>query len=127
MIDNDVIKALDCCSKDGGCLDCPCRCFTRCHELLSQNALDLIKRQQAEIESLRANTPKWISTEDRLPAKSGKYLVWTEIGYADVLNFSTVHQKFNATDHQNKEFVSKYAIEVTHWQAEPEPPEERKE
>ena len=56
MSDNEIIKALECCSIDdhiGVCTDCP---FTDiCDEdtqALQKYALDLIKRQQAEIERL---------------------------------------------------------------------------
>lgn len=56
MTDNEIIKALECC-KNGQCADCP-RIYTpyeifRCKEDLISNALDLINRQQAEVERLR--------------------------------------------------------------------------
>lgn len=58
MIDNEIIKALECCSIDdhiGVCKECP---FTDvCDEdgqALQKHALDLINRQQAEIERLEA-------------------------------------------------------------------------
>ena len=51
MTDNEIIKALECCYKDG-CKECPlweCKgdCF---EELIKHNVLDLINRQKAEIE-----------------------------------------------------------------------------
>lgn len=57
MKDSDIIKALECCKSAiaTGCKDCPlyntektCTCVT----ILSENALDLINRQEAEIERL---------------------------------------------------------------------------
>lgn len=56
MTDNDIIKALECCIL-GYCRDC----FygdtdqRHCRDDLMQNALDLINRQKAEIERLKAN------------------------------------------------------------------------
>lgn len=55
MTDSDIIKALECCMSDGECAACPVRTpgiLQGCVERLIVNALDLIKRQQAEIERL---------------------------------------------------------------------------
>lgn len=52
MTDKEIIKALECChSTKGGCKDCPLnyRRSTDCVDYLEENALDLIRRQQAEI------------------------------------------------------------------------------
>ena len=51
LTDEQIIKALECCYKDG-CKECPlweCKgdCF---EELIKDNVLDLINRQKAEIE-----------------------------------------------------------------------------
>ena len=58
MTDNDIVKALECC--DGSfdrCEECPLDNVSqdklRCWEL-EKSALDLINRQQAEIERLKA-------------------------------------------------------------------------
>ena len=55
MTDKEIIKALECCADLFDCTDCPCKEF--CGDLgkLQQNALDLINRQQAEIERLTIN------------------------------------------------------------------------
>ena len=57
MTDNEVIKALECCSSENGkddCLTCPnFKDFVDCKEDLSAIALDLINRQKAEIERLK--------------------------------------------------------------------------
>lgn len=54
MTDSDIIKALECCTRDGECSACPMRGLKTigCVERLIVSALDLIKRQQAEIERL---------------------------------------------------------------------------
>ena len=50
MIDNDIIKALECCKKDD-CDNCPNN-FGSCYANLSGYAIDLINRQQARIKEL---------------------------------------------------------------------------
>ena len=57
MTDNEIIKALECCASEcfNACDNCPF--YKQCEndEQLSKFALDLINRQQAEIERLRYN------------------------------------------------------------------------
>lgn len=54
MTDKEIIKALECCGKpvdENSCSECPYHCYEEdCHKLLPQ-AIDLINRQQAEIEN----------------------------------------------------------------------------
>ena len=56
MIDNEIIKALECCSNDGmlNCRNCPYEksCNTGKSDM-QKDALGLINRQKAEIERLR--------------------------------------------------------------------------
>jgi vacuolar-type H+-ATPase subunit I/STV1 len=56
MTDIDIVKALECCNKPVGknsCEDCPFHHSQgRCTENMLTNALDLLNRQQAEIENL---------------------------------------------------------------------------
>ena len=63
MTDNEIIKALECCSKAVGCNDCKkiqCSLYRACwkdyrimgHPIIHY-ALDLINRQKAEIERLK--------------------------------------------------------------------------
>lgn len=54
MNDNDIIKALEHCIDIGDCSTCT---YTRCIDL-PQDALDLIKRQKAEIKRLEAECEK---------------------------------------------------------------------
>ncbi len=56
MTDNEIIKALECCkSMVTSCEECPMHIEgVICHEYeLNEKALDIIKRQQAEIERLK--------------------------------------------------------------------------
>jgi hypothetical protein len=61
MTDKEIIKALECCAKgttSNVCLDCPLRFSDICTEVENgamKLALDLINRQQAEIERLTIN------------------------------------------------------------------------
>lgn len=57
MTDNDIIKALECCCKNNNCEGCPLDFLTfssQCASELAIKSLDLITRQQAEIERLNA-------------------------------------------------------------------------
>ena len=55
MTDNKIIKTLECCSVEGmECSQCPNKDIgIGCITLTLTNALDLIKRQEAELEDLR--------------------------------------------------------------------------
>lgn len=66
MTDNEIIKALECCSKSHCGVDkCPLNKNTAstkdCITQLSINALDLINRQKAEIEKLNISHFQFIS------------------------------------------------------------------
>ena len=55
MTDEQIIKALECCNRNGSCSKCPYDRATFEHELdcasaMTADALDLINRQRAEIE-----------------------------------------------------------------------------
>lgn len=60
MTDAEIIKALKCCSNDDNevCVNnCPLYKTEECCEELPELALDLIRRQQAEIEELKNKPP----------------------------------------------------------------------
>lgn len=51
MNGNEVIKALECCTKNTeDCYECPLQNKWSCDKVLGKNALDLINRQKAHIE-----------------------------------------------------------------------------
>ena len=54
MKDNEIIKALECCSKNK-CLSCPAYTDRLCQLTLFDNVFNLINRQKAEIERLQKN------------------------------------------------------------------------
>ena len=55
---NEIIKALECCTKlgcsDNETKECPLKPYEDCSRRLAINALDLINRQKAEVEKLQA-------------------------------------------------------------------------
>ena len=57
MTDKEIIKALECCDYPTDDLCCEC-CFKdeyHCTTVLNEATIDLIKRQQAEIDKLNTN------------------------------------------------------------------------
>ena len=59
MTDNEIMKALECCIVAGNCENCPYLYYHQydvCIRGLLKDTLDLIKRQQAEIEDLKYNS-----------------------------------------------------------------------
>lgn len=69
MTDNEIIQALENCMNGGACVNCPYQgqCETG---ILAEVAVDLIKRQQAEIERLNKlvlelNSLLWQKIEKR--------------------------------------------------------------
>lgn len=59
MTDREIIKTLECCEAND-CRKCPLSHIDvpTCISKACSKALDLIKRQQAEVESLKADRPK---------------------------------------------------------------------
>lgn len=56
MTDKDIIKALECCCKNNNCEGCPLDYLTfssQCASELAIKSLDVITRQQKEIEKLK--------------------------------------------------------------------------
>lgn len=57
MIDNEIIKALECCNKSDngkGCFECPYRQYCPdCLRRRNEDTIDLINRRKAEIERLK--------------------------------------------------------------------------
>ena len=53
MTDNEIVKALECCTDDGRCCECPMweMLSANCIVELNRLALEIIKRQQAELGS----------------------------------------------------------------------------
>lgn len=55
MTDNEIIKALECCSANYiACKECPFNSKSFCERYVIENAFDFVKRQQTEIERLES-------------------------------------------------------------------------
>lgn len=54
----------------------------------------------------------WISCKDANPAESGEYLAITHSGAVLSLEYSAIHQAFNARDDAPD---TPYALKPTHW------------
>jgi hypothetical protein len=77
-------------------------------------------RPQPAAVSWNKRTSDWISVKDRMPEKSGDYLVFVE-GMIENMMYSKRHSAWNATDlicDKKHEITT-----VTHWMPLPEPPE----
>lgn len=88
---------------------------------------DLIREENKRLEAhilckidviklLEAQVPKWISVEERLPEKSGRYLVCTS-------KSSVYYTKFTRHE-QDGRFHTDINTHITHWMPMPEPPKE---
>ena len=67
MEDKEIIKALECCYRKGGtpCRDCPFNKFEDCNDvLMADYVFNLIKRQQAEIDILKADLKRVCAERD---------------------------------------------------------------
>lgn len=69
MTDNEIIKALECCGKPYNiCVECPMpnniKDDCRCGEHLANYALDIINRQQAEIEKIKKKLKHYLNTNE---------------------------------------------------------------
>ena len=75
MIDAEIKKALGCCSRSkwgDKCAECfylECDSEKGCRQELCEDALDLINRQQAEIEALKTNIVNVKLTDEQLKAQ----------------------------------------------------------
>lgn len=66
MIDNEIIKALECCVKTEFISDCAkCEMFAfDCKDILIENALDLINRQKLEIEKIKKKLQYYLNINE---------------------------------------------------------------
>lgn len=67
---------------------------------------------------------QWISVKDRLPNKSGSYLVVPAKGGIDILRYSSKYKLFNALDFGTQKDAEFTQLKCTYWMPLPEPPEE---
>jgi hypothetical protein len=110
-----VIKGLELCLQGDSnfCeLSCPyyhqCGAFYENNEALLKDALSLLKAQE----------PGWVSVKDRLPEKSGRYLVYAKEGEREThRTIAPFHKAFHLSGRMAY-------WKVTHWMPLPEPPKE---
>ena len=80
MTDNEIIKALECCIEDEDCAHCPSiKEMPYCSNDIMVGALNLIKRQQAEIERLESANDEKFNQWNMLAEKTKQH-------YADLYN-----------------------------------------
>ena len=124
----DIKKALECCSDadgfDGDCIKCPYKGEQWCGDKSKIDALAYIQQLENQIgeltekvTQLEATHPKWISVNDMLPEKDGKYIVCTAKG-------SVYCTRFKAYG-KSGSFQTDINTHITHWMSLPEPPEVR--
>lgn len=98
MTDKDLIKALECCNKDD-CDNCPYK--RNCKNVMC-DVLDLINRQQAEIEKLKKELQItrdayiMLQTKNEI-AKSEAVKEFAERLHDRIVNFPSVYPIENAT------------------------------
>lgn len=83
MTKEEIVKALRYCANGESCIDCiytniglP---YLPCYQK-DKDAADLIEAQAAEIEKLKAQVPRWIPVEERLPEQDVPVLARFEDG-----------------------------------------------
>lgn len=131
MTREEIVKALRCCNSEDGCRGCPLEMA----DLPQGTCADKVLFAAADM--LEQDAQGWISVKDRLPEKSGHYLVCTSInywhggcwdtnssdgtteGYAGT-TMSVLDCYFDNTHDWNRVWNNR----VTHWMPLPEPPKE---
>lgn len=120
--DEEIIKALDTCADESeDCANCPFRIdFESCNRL-TKIALELIKRQQAELEKRQ-----WISVEDRLPDDHDNMMLAIVSGKPkrNIMLMGAVQLAMYSSDCGwiIEEYPEWNGAVVTHWMHLPEPP-----
>ena len=119
----ELKKGLHCCLNNSPCEECPYngdkRCLrnaiTDCHAYILTLEADKAKLQAQNAELVKQH--EWISVEDRLPEKPGKYLVYAKHwidGIKPIIRCDLWAHGWDKTD----------AFKATHWMPLPEPPKE---
>lgn len=98
MTDEEIIKALECCDDFGWCGQCLLQGVIDCKTVLTDNALDLINRQQAEIERLNADV-KLLTTYKENLITDKEHLI-TKLKTAEFKAIKEVEVKIHEKLHQ---------------------------
>ena len=116
MTDKEIIKALECCTADEDCKHCPLiKELSYCSDDIMKYALDLIQRQQIEIDIIQ----KFYETQYDQTIKAAKYEAIKEFAtrleeysYESMGNYGISHMVVSVKDIDNliKEMEKKYEI-----------------
>ena len=99
LTDNEIIKALECCCKNNNCEGCPLDYLTfssQCASELIIKSLDLINRQNSEIERLQKEANlvsiQFQDIQERQEESQAEIEQWKEEAnrYQNLLNSSTI-------------------------------------
>jgi hypothetical protein len=91
MTDKEIKEALECCDDFGWCGQCSLQGVIDCKTMLTDNALDLINRQQAEIERLKG-TVEMYEEERKYHFEMSKQKVAEAIKELEVKIHEKLHQ-----------------------------------
>ena len=102
--------------------------ITLCDDLAE--AADLIEAQAKEIEKLRAQLPRWIPVEERLPELQSWGASTVVLGLIKSENAPSLNKLHDLTlcvycDNGIWSMPGRY-VAITHWMPLPEPPEEER-
>ena len=87
-----------------------------------RDAADLIEQQQAEIERLKAEVPKWISVEERLPEDGEWVYCVCRVGEQyEYPNVAYLMVSYDASGGWWLDESPETEITVTHWMRLPNP------
>lgn len=129
MKDQDIVNALRACSRTN-CSACPqngkyrwldIRCITD----IERQAADVIEAQTKEIDRLRAQLPRWIPVEERLPEYGVRVLATDMYEGDDYTGIRTREEYPDDTDGCWYDELGRwYPIDdATHWMPLPKVPE----
>ena len=105
MTDNEIIKALECCSQNNGCESCPYMWMGHCTEQLPEDALGLINRQNAEIDGLKIANEKMYEAGKEQEAEIER--LCSVVDKTDAAYFQKVSEVDRAKAEAIKEFAER--------------------
>lgn len=115
MTDNEIIKALECCTKGLECKNCPANPhkgnYGYCTGLLLKDALDLINRLQAENERLEKELETEKNQVIRLESQIGRLLSMNQAKLDTIHDLQEENNWYNETLNTTKAEAYKECIE----------------
>lgn len=123
----EIKKGLECCDfehwQSRQCKQCP---YMNADDEWCNSADEIRGDTIAYIQQLEAQTPKWISAEERLPEVSVRLLAYEYSAALLVYDGEHMHEAYycHTTKMWHDASDEDHIIDVTHWMPLPEPPEE---